>query len=82
VGTVEYYSLLRKIQARHGYAKMGFFVTTDRFTEGVDLEARRDSMGDTLVVTLDGETLPAIWRKGQCITPNIEGAIIKATVGH
>lgn len=82
VGTVEYYSLLRKIQARHGFAKMGFFVTTDRFTEGVDLEARRDSMGDTLVVTLDGETLPVIWRKGQSITANIEAAIIRATVGH
>ena len=80
-GTEEYYSLVRKIESRHGRSSMGFFVTTDRFTRGVGLEMARDSRGTTIVVPLDKQSLPATWRSKSSITEKIEQAVIEASVG-
>lgn len=82
VGTTEYYSVVRKIESRHGRALLGFFVTTDRFTRGVEREMLRDSVRDILVVPLDQESLPKLWRTGKSITENIESAVLKAAVGQ
>jgi hypothetical protein len=78
VGTVEYYSVYRKIETRFGRSRLGVFVTTDRFTEGVAAERLRDSKGNILVVPLDKDQLPSIWRKGTSITLNLEKAALVA----
>jgi hypothetical protein len=78
VGTTEYYSVHRKIKTRFGTSRLGFFTTTDRFTAGVHDEMLRDSQGQVLIVPLDKETLPAIWREGKSITDNLEAAAIDA----
>jgi hypothetical protein len=78
VGTEEYYSVYRKIETRFGRSRLGFFITTDRFTAGVRDERLRDSRGQILVVPLDKETLPSIWRTGTSVTGNLEDAAIDA----
>jgi hypothetical protein len=60
---------------------MGFFVTTDRFTQGVEREMLRDSVRDILVVPLDQESLPRLWRTGKSITETLESAVLKAAIG-
>ena len=78
VGTTEYYSVYRKIETKFGRSRLGFFVTTDQFTRGVTTERLRDSKGNILVVPLDRDSLPAIWRTGTSVTANIEEAAIDA----
>ena len=81
VGTTEYFSVYRKLETRFGRARLGFFVTTDRFTRGVETERLRDSKGDILVVPLDKISLPAIWRgitELDDITKRLEAATIEA----
>lgn len=81
VGTNEYASFVRKLQSRHGRAKLGYLVTTGRFTAGVSSERRRDSNHHTLVVLIDGNSLPLLWRGARTISDNIEQLTIRATVG-
>jgi hypothetical protein len=81
VDTNEYASFVRKLQSRHGRAKLGYLVTTGRFTAGVALERRRESLADTLVVLLDGQTLPQLWTASEGITAAIEHATMTAAVG-
>jgi hypothetical protein len=81
VGTTEYFAVYRKLETRFGRSRLGYFVTTDRFTRGVELERLRDSKGDILVVPLDKVSLPGIWRdiEGQdTITRRLEHATIEA----
>jgi hypothetical protein len=78
VGTVEYYSVVRKIETRFGRSRLGFFITTDRFTAGVAVERLRDSKGGTLVVPIDKASLPSLWSSGDGITRNLEAAAIRA----
>lgn len=68
VGTNEYASFVRKLESRHRRAKLGYFVTTGKFTSGVLLERRRESTGETLVVLLDKISLPNLWRSQHSIT--------------
>jgi hypothetical protein len=82
VGTEEYYALLRKLASRHGRAKLGFLVTTGTITAGVLAEVRRDSMNDTLIVLIDGQSLPKLWRGTQSITANVERMAMNAMVGN
>jgi hypothetical protein len=72
---------LRKLQSRNGRAKLGFLVTTGKFTSGTGLEARRDSMQDTIVVCIDGRVLPTIWRSGESVTQRAERLVIEASFG-
>jgi restriction endonuclease Mrr len=81
VGPNEYASFLRKLLSRHGRAKLGYLVTTGRFTSGVADERRRDSMADTLVVLIDGDELPKLWRDGDGITGGLEATTMLAAVG-
>lgn len=81
VGTTEYAAFLRKLQNRHRRARLGYLVTTGKFTSGVTLERRRESNDETLVVFLDGASLPALWRGGKSITQMVERATLDATVG-
>jgi hypothetical protein len=81
VGTNEYASFIRKIQSRHGRSRLGYLVTTGRFTAGVPSERRRDSMNETLVVLLDGKSLPMLWRNQSSISGNIERATMEALIG-
>jgi hypothetical protein len=81
VTPTEYAAFIRKLQTRHRRAKLGFIVTTGSFTQGVALEARRDSKDEALVICLDGNSLPLVWRASGSITKNIERLVIEASVG-
>jgi hypothetical protein len=81
VDTTEYVVFVRKLRSRHERAKLGYLITTGRFTAGVELERRRDSMDQTLVVLIDGKALPLLWRTNKTITACIERITIAATVG-
>ena len=81
VDTTDYAAFVRKLQSRHDRARLGYLATTSRFTAGVGAERRRDSMDRTLVVLIDGRTLPTLWRGHKSITANIERITISATVG-
>lgn len=78
VGAGQYVLLHNKVVSRFGRSRIGFFVTTDRFTAGVEDEMLRDSKGNIVIATLDKETLPKLWRTGD-ITANIERAVVDAT---
>lgn len=78
----EYYAFRRKLESRHGRAKLGFLVTTGKFTRGVPAEVRRDSKDGYLVVLVDGTALPKIWRGKKSITENIEHLAIVASIGE
>ena len=83
VGTVEYYSVYRKIETRFGRSRLGYFVTTDRFTRGVEFERLKDAKGGILVVPLDRNSLPNIWRAATDqapITRQLEEATLAAAL--
>jgi hypothetical protein len=81
VDTTEYAAFVRKLQSRHDRARLGYLVTTSRFTAGVTAERRRESMNQTLVVLVDGKVLPTLWRTNKSITDRVERITISATVG-
>lgn len=81
VDPVEYAAFLRKLESRHGRSKLGYFVTTGRFTSGVSEERRRDSMTDKLVVLIDGTELPTLWNSDRDITRRFEEVTLSASVG-
>lgn len=81
VTTVEHASFMRKLQTRNRRARLGFLVTTGAFTSGLALEARRDSTQEVIVVFVDGEALPKIWRGRENITRQIERLVINASIG-
>jgi hypothetical protein len=80
-GPTEYSWLLRKIETRYGMSRLGYFVTTDKFTRGVEIERLRDSKGEILIVPLDKNSLPQIWEgisEQDSITRRLETATIDA----
>lgn len=81
VDVSEYAVFVRKLQARHGRAKLGYLVTTNRFTAGVRAERRRESMNETLVVLIDGKSLPTLWTDQKGITASIERETMIAAIG-
>jgi hypothetical protein len=81
VTPTEHAHFLRKLASRNRRAKLGFLVTTGKFTAGIALEARRDSMDDIIVVCVDGTALPKVWRAQGSITQEIERLVINASVG-
>jgi hypothetical protein len=81
VDVPEYAAFVRKLQSRHGRAKLGYLITTNRFTSGVGAERRRESMNDTLVVLIDGKSLPVLWKDPKGITAGIEHATVSAAIG-
>jgi hypothetical protein len=81
VGTPEYSHFLRKLESRHGRAKLGFLVTTGRFTSGVASEIRRESKGEILVVLIDGKVLPTLWHNHKSVTAGFEKITVEATIG-
>lgn len=81
VDTTEYSAFMRKLQSRHGRARLGYLITTGRFTAGVLAERRRDSLDQTLIVLVNGKELPSIWRNPRSITERVERLTIDATVG-
>jgi len=81
VDVSEYAVFVRKLQSRHGRAKLGYFVTTNRFTAGVGAERRRESTNETLVVLIDGKSLPVLWRDPKGITASVERATVAAAIG-
>ena len=83
VGTTEYFSVYRKIETRFGRSRLGYFATTDRFTGGVELERLKDAKGRILVVPLDRQTLPKVWRDATDaapITRQLEEATLAAAL--
>jgi hypothetical protein len=81
VSPTEYGELERKMKSRHGRAKLGFLVTTGKFTAGVGDERRRDSTSDRMIVLVDGAGLPRLWRGRGSITAAIEGITLAGAVG-
>jgi ParB-like nuclease domain/Restriction endonuclease len=77
----EYVVFVRKLQSRHGRARLGYLITTSKFTAGVGAERRRESMNETLVVLVDGKSLPLIWRDENGISACVERATMKAAIG-
>lgn len=80
-GPSEYAWLLRKMTTKYGRCRLGYFVTTDRFTQGVELERARDSTGNILIVPLDKTSLPRVWRgttEKNPITHRLEEATMHA----
>lgn len=57
VGVDELRSFLWKMHNRYGRCRLGFFVTTQRFTEPFHGELRRGSMSKVVVIAIDGATL-------------------------
>jgi hypothetical protein len=82
VTPTEHAVFLRKLESRHGKAKLGFLVTTGKLTKGVASEIRRDSKGDTTIVAIDGKALPNVWRNSNSITDSIEQLALEAAVGE
>lgn len=82
VTPTEYAEFVRKLKSRNGRAKLGYLVTTNTFTPGVELERRRESIGDTLVVLVDRNVLPTIWTSSRTITAKVEQLTLEATIGH
>lgn len=83
VGTDEYAIFLRKLETRHARAKLGYLVTTGRFTSGVEAERRRDSKNDVLVVLIDGKSLPLLWGDThQNISERFERITSLAAIGN
>lgn len=82
VGSEQYGWLHRKLLTSRGRAKLGFLVTSGRFTDGVYTEAVRDSREDHMIVLLDGETLPAVWNNYDDVTEGLEGAVYQALMDH
>lgn len=80
VGRVEYDALYRKMRTRRGFTKLGFFVTTDRVTRAFYDETLRDSMSDELIVILDKDKLPGLWRSGDSITAALEERVYRAAI--
>jgi hypothetical protein len=70
----------RKIQARHGMCRLGYLVTTNRFTRGVKDESMSDSQKDILIVALDKEKLPSLWREigSGSISQRVENVTMEA----
>ena len=81
VTPTRYTLFLRKLKSRHGRAKLGYLVTTSRFTAGVLSEVCRESKQDILVVLVDGKALPLLWRSDSTITDAIEQITMDAAVG-
>jgi hypothetical protein len=81
VTPTEYSHFLRKLESRHGRAKLGYLITTGRFTAGVISEVRRESKSETLVVLIDGKLLPTFWHNHKNITSGFERTTVEATVG-
>jgi hypothetical protein len=81
VDTKEYAHFVRKLQTRHGRSKLGYRVTTGRFTAGVYIERARDSSNELLVVLIDGKQLPLLWQGLKTITANFERSTILAAAG-
>jgi hypothetical protein len=80
-GAAEYAVLHRKMSTRHGLCRLGYFVTTDRYTRGVHDEGLRDSTEDILIVPLDKQSLPSIWEgatENDSITRRLEQTTIDA----
>lgn len=78
----EYYGLMRKVESRHGRAKLGVLITSGRFTAGIETEAARDSMRDVMILRLDGTTFPALWRGGLSISEQYEREMMSAIAGQ
>jgi hypothetical protein len=77
-GTVEYQSLHFKMTSSNGFVKMGFLITSDRFTKGVYIDAYRVSSTDLLIVLLDRDSFPAVWRNFPTITEGMEQMVLSA----
>jgi hypothetical protein len=82
VGSEQYGWLHRKLLTSRGRAKLGFLITSGRFTDGVYTEAIRDSREDHMIVLLDGESLPAVWNNYEDITEGLEAAVYQAIMDH
>jgi hypothetical protein len=77
----EYAIFERKVRTRHQRCKLGFIITTGRFTSGVGDERRRDSRDEPLIVLVDGKKLPKIWRSSRSITEELEELVLDALIG-
>jgi hypothetical protein len=79
VGPQQYAWMHKKTSSKFGRAKLGFFITTDRFTRGVDDEQLIDSTGDVLIAKIHGELLPTIWNHhARSISAQIETVVVSA----
>lgn len=82
VGPPEYAIFIRKLQTRYRRCRLGFLVTTGRFTRNVAGDRLRDSKDDELIVLIDGKELPRIWRSRLPITEAIEQLVLDATIDN
>ncbi|HKR62287.1 MAG TPA: restriction endonuclease [Thermoanaerobaculia bacterium] len=83
VGVPEYAAFYRKIETRRGTCRLGFFITTDRFTRGIATESQHDSKDPYLVVTIDGSQMPKLWREldeTPELTRRLEDLVLKAAM--
>lgn len=78
----EYNAFASKIRSRRGMVKLGLLVTTSTFESGVVIEAIRESERDDLIVLLDKETLPKVWREAEDMTAGLERAVKRAVYDH
>jgi hypothetical protein len=78
----EYNAFAAKLRTRRGMAKLGFIVTTNRFTKPCYLEHLGERYMDDLVVLLDQERLSSIWRMHSSVTEGIERMVISAIYDH
>lgn len=78
----EYDAFAKKVRTRHGMAKLGLMVTTSTFESGVYIEAIRDSEQEEVIVLLDKDTLPKVWRNFADVTKGLEHAVKRAVYDH
>ncbi|MGP1353826.1 MAG: restriction endonuclease [Parasphingopyxis sp.] len=81
VGTKEIQSFLQKMKTRNRRCKLGFIVTTGKFTSGVETERVRVSSESYVVALIDGKQLVGIWRKGSSITSQLEELVLDNVIG-
>ncbi len=78
----EYNAFATKLRTRRGMAKLGFMVTTNRFTRACYMEHIGERYMDDIIVLLDKDRLPAVWRDFDSVTAGVERMVINASYDH
>jgi hypothetical protein len=78
----EYNAFATKLRTRRGMAKLGFMVTTNRFTKACYMEHIGERYMDDIIVLLDKDRLPAVWNDFDSVTAGIERMVMNATYDH
>lgn len=69
------------LRQRHGFVRMGYVVSMAGFTSGFLERIRKNGEVEVLVVPIDGDRLPRIWRSSRGITHEVSEQVMEAMAG-